>query len=122
MFDFFPSVPILKFFYLIRILTVDTFFIIKYFYVFNFIKILQPPVPGLRPPIGAGGHVQSQKSDTTMSILMPMYTIGIVIFFGYTILKVSVTKMIMMMMIYDLLSEFLSGVLLLTFVVDLLFS
>jgi len=46
----------------------------------------------MRPPIGAGSHVQSQKRTEggggTMGLLMPMYTIGIVIFFGYTVMKV----------------------------------
>lgn len=47
-------------------------------------------MPGMRPPMGAGGHVVSPPSGTgSMGILMPIYTIGIVVFFVYTLMKVS---------------------------------
>lgn len=39
--------------------------------------------------MGGGGHVSSQKGSGPMGVLMPMYTVGIVIFFVYTITKVS---------------------------------
>ena len=43
----------------------------------------------MRPPMGAGGHVVSPPSGTgSMGILMPIYTIGIVVFFVYTLMKV----------------------------------
>ena len=37
--------------------------------------------PGMQPP-------QQQRGQGTMGILMPIYTIGIVIFFLYTVMKV----------------------------------
>ena len=46
--------------------------------------------PGMQPP-------QQQRGQGTMGILMPIYTIGIVIFFLYTVMKVGT---------YDLISEF----------------
>nr|XP_022920733.1 resistance to inhibitors of cholinesterase protein 3 isoform X7 [Onthophagus taurus] len=47
------------------------------------------PVPGMRPTMGGPGHVvpPSQKGGSTMGVLMPIYTIGIVIFFTYTLMK-----------------------------------
>lgn len=49
-----------------------------------------PPIPGMRPPMGGAGHVvPPPKVGGTMSIVMPLYTIGIVIFFMYTIMKVN---------------------------------
>lgn len=57
--------------------------------ILNFIIFtFQPPIPGVRPPMGGGGHVPSQKGSGPMGILMPLYTVGIVIFFVYTITKV----------------------------------
>lgn len=45
----------------------------------------------MRPTLGGAGHVvPPPKGGGTMGIVMPMYTIGIVIFFLYTMLKVSV--------------------------------
>jgi len=55
------------------------------------------PVPGMRPTMGGPG-IQAQEKrgggggGGPMSILMPLYTIGIVIFFLYTIMKVAFKK------------------------------
>ncbi|KAL1130049.1 hypothetical protein AAG570_012992 [Ranatra chinensis] len=47
------------------------------------------PLPGLRPPMGGAGHVvPPPKGGGTMGIVMPMYTVGIVVFFLYTMMKV----------------------------------
>ncbi len=56
-------------------------------------KELRPgPVPGMRPAMGGPGMhpqaAQRQSQQGAMSILMPLYTVGIVIFFVYTIMKV----------------------------------
>ncbi|XP_062543735.1 titin-like isoform X3 [Armigeres subalbatus] len=45
----------------------------------------------MRPPMGAGSH-QSTKSANSMGFIMPLYTIGIVSFFIYTILKLIFKK------------------------------
>lgn len=52
------------------------------------------PIPGMRPPMGGPGHVvpASQKGTSTMSVVMPIYTIGIVIFFTYTLMKLMFKK------------------------------
>ncbi|XP_061396506.1 uncharacterized protein LOC133332144 [Musca vetustissima] len=51
------------------------------------------PIPGMRPPMGAGAMHQPQaKANQSVGILMPLYTIGIVIFFGYTIVKIVFKK------------------------------
>jgi hypothetical protein len=52
------------------------------------------PIPGMRPPMGGPGHVvpASTKGTSTMSVVMPIYTIGIVIFFTYTLMKVMFKK------------------------------
>ncbi|KAF5303648.1 hypothetical protein FQA39_LY09895 [Lamprigera yunnana] len=51
------------------------------------------PVPGVRPPLGAAAHmVHSTKSSNSMSVIMPIYTIGIVIFFSYTLMKLLFKK------------------------------
>ncbi|XP_014208687.1 uncharacterized protein LOC106639504 isoform X7 [Copidosoma floridanum] len=42
----------------------------------------------MRPPMGAGHMVSTPKGNGSMGILMPLYTVGIVIFFIYTISKV----------------------------------
>jgi len=43
----------------------------------------------MRPPMGAGAlHQPQQRGGSSMGFLMPLYTIGIVVFFGYTIMKV----------------------------------
>ncbi|KAL0279435.1 UNVERIFIED_CONTAM: hypothetical protein PYX00_000990 [Menopon gallinae] len=56
-------------------------------------SIRPPPVPGMRPPMGGPGHVvPPPKVGATMSIVMPLYTIGIVIFSMYTIMKVFIRK------------------------------
>ncbi|KAG8318128.1 hypothetical protein J6590_010003 [Homalodisca vitripennis] len=47
------------------------------------------PMPGMRPPMGGAGHVvPAPKGSSTMGIIMPLYTIGIVIFFMYTMMKI----------------------------------
>jgi len=55
-------------------------------------KIIDRPdhiVPKMRPPLGGAGHVvPPPKGNGTMGIIMPLYTIGIVLFFLYTIAKV----------------------------------
>jgi hypothetical protein len=38
---------------------------------------------------GAGHVVPAPKGSGTMGILMPIYTIGIVVFFMYTVMKVN---------------------------------
>ncbi|XP_024945217.1 uncharacterized protein LOC107272140 isoform X5 [Cephus cinctus] len=46
-------------------------------------------VPKMRPPMGGAAHVVSTpKGNGTMGIIMPLYTLGIVLFFLYTIVKV----------------------------------
>lgn len=52
--------------------------------------VFQPgPIPGMRPPLGGAGHMTPAKtSSSPMGVLMPLYTIAIVIFFVYTIMKV----------------------------------
>lgn len=43
----------------------------------------------MRPPMGGGGHVVgAPKGNGSLGLLMPLYTIGIIIFFLYTISKV----------------------------------
>lgn len=43
----------------------------------------------MRPPLGGAGHVvPAPKGSGTMGIIMPLYTLGIVLFFLYTIVKV----------------------------------
>lgn len=50
---------------------------------------VQPgPIPGMRPPMGAGSVHQAQQKGNNMGLIMPLYTIGIVAFFVYTIMKV----------------------------------
>ncbi|KDR08988.1 uncharacterized protein LOC110839082 isoform X3 [Zootermopsis nevadensis] len=47
------------------------------------------PIPGMRPPMGGAGHVvPAPKGTGTMGVVMPIYTIGIVVFFMYTVMKV----------------------------------
>ncbi|XP_030388426.1 uncharacterized protein LOC115634690 isoform X9 [Scaptodrosophila lebanonensis] len=52
------------------------------------------PIPGMRPPMGAGALQQPQQRGSSMGFLMPLYTIGIVVFFGYTIMKIVFKKQI----------------------------
>lgn len=59
-------------------------------FTYNF--FFQPgPIPGMRPTLGGAGHVVPPPKQGTgsMGLIMPIYTIGIVIFFTYTVLKVS---------------------------------
>ncbi|XP_065572318.1 uncharacterized protein LOC136034814 isoform X2 [Artemia franciscana] len=57
----------------------------------------RPPI-GMRPPMGAGAHVGNNKKGIAvggggaMNILMPLYTIGIIVFFVYTVMKVLFKK------------------------------
>ena len=55
-------------------------------------KVAERPdhvVPKMRPPLGGAGHVvPAPKGSSTMGIIMPLYTLGIVLFFLYTIVKV----------------------------------
>ncbi|KAL5288141.1 hypothetical protein ACFFRR_008786 [Megaselia abdita] len=47
------------------------------------------PIPGMRPPMGAGNMKAQQKAATgSMGIIMPIYTIAIVLFFLYTLSKI----------------------------------
>ncbi|XP_039969382.1 uncharacterized protein LOC120781265 isoform X11 [Bactrocera tryoni] len=47
------------------------------------------PIPGMRPPMGAGSMHQPQaRAGNSMGFIMPLYTIGIIVFFGYTIMKI----------------------------------
>ncbi|XP_036331080.1 uncharacterized protein LOC118742817 isoform X2 [Rhagoletis pomonella] len=51
------------------------------------------PIPGMRPPMGAGSMHQPQpRGGGSVGFLMPLYTIGIVVFFGYTIMKIVFKK------------------------------
>ncbi|KAL3288616.1 hypothetical protein HHI36_003053 [Cryptolaemus montrouzieri] len=51
------------------------------------------PLPGMRPTMGGAGHVVPAKQGTgSMSVIMPIYTIGIVIFFTYTLMKIIFKK------------------------------
>ncbi|XP_017073155.2 resistance to inhibitors of cholinesterase protein 3 isoform X4 [Drosophila eugracilis] len=52
------------------------------------------PIPGMRPPMGAGAMHQPQQRGSSMGFLMPLYTIGIVIFFGYTLMKIMFKKQV----------------------------
>ncbi|XP_076669305.1 RIC3 acetylcholine receptor chaperone isoform X3 [Andrena cerasifolii] len=46
-------------------------------------------IPKIRPPLGGAGHVvPAPNGNGTMGIIMPLYTLGIVLFFLYTIVKV----------------------------------
>ncbi|XP_055310486.1 uncharacterized protein LOC129573666 isoform X2 [Sitodiplosis mosellana] len=51
------------------------------------------PIPGMRPPgMGAGAMHQANQKGSSMGLLMPMYTFGIVAFFVYTIMKLVMRK------------------------------
>lgn len=69
-------------------LFLQTFIEINIFTIFC--SFIQPgPLPGMRPPMGGGAmHQASQKSSGPMGFLMPLYTLAIVGFFVYTIMKV----------------------------------
>lgn len=43
----------------------------------------------MRPTMGGAGHVAAPKGNSTMGIIMPLYTVGIVLFFLYTMSKVN---------------------------------
>ncbi|XP_042235172.1 uncharacterized protein LOC121874898 isoform X14 [Homarus americanus] len=53
------------------------------------------PMPGVRPPMGGAGGIvppPQGKGSGAMGIIMPLYTVGIVVFFVYTIMKVLFKK------------------------------
>ncbi|KAJ8925943.1 hypothetical protein NQ315_009795 [Exocentrus adspersus] len=52
------------------------------------------PIPGMRPTLGGAGHVVPPPKQGTgsMGLIMPIYTIGIVVFFTYTVLKLIFKK------------------------------
>merc|ERR550517_715658 len=50
------------------------------------------PMPGMRPPMGGAGHVVPASTGNGVGILMPIYTIGIVIFFLYTMMRIMFKK------------------------------
>lgn len=60
--------------------------------ILNSIFVQPGPIPGLRPTIGGAGHVvpPSKQGTSSMSVIMPIYTIGIVVFFTYTLMKVKI--------------------------------
>ena len=49
------------------------------------------PRPGMRPTLGGPGIQPSQKQQATgsMGVVMPIYTVAILVFFIYTIVKVT---------------------------------
>ncbi|KAK9892219.1 hypothetical protein WA026_019022 [Henosepilachna vigintioctopunctata] len=52
----------------------------------------EPPIPGMRPPMGAGAHGIRNPEPRTMGLVMPIYTVAIIIFFTYTIMKIIFRK------------------------------
>ncbi|CAH0551059.1 unnamed protein product [Brassicogethes aeneus] len=53
------------------------------------------PIPGLRPTIGGAGHVVPAKQQSvggSIGLIMPIYTIAIVVFFSYTVIKLFTKK------------------------------
>lgn len=46
----------------------------------------------MRPPMGAGSHHQATPKGSSMGLIMPLYTIGIVAFFIYTIMRLVCKK------------------------------
>ncbi|CAG9127555.1 unnamed protein product [Plutella xylostella] len=51
------------------------------------VEVQPPPIPGMRPPLGSpGGPVAAPKSS--MGLVMPIYTICIIVFFVYTLSKI----------------------------------
>ncbi|KAF7273664.1 hypothetical protein GWI33_013611 [Rhynchophorus ferrugineus] len=53
------------------------------------------PIPGMRPAMGGPGHVvppSKQANNGFLGVLMPVYTIGFVVFFTYTIMKLVFKK------------------------------
>ncbi|KAJ8972341.1 hypothetical protein NQ317_008751 [Molorchus minor] len=52
------------------------------------------PIPAMRPTLGGAGHVVPPPKQGTgsMGLIMPIYTVGIVIFFAYTVMKIVFKK------------------------------
>ncbi|XP_049819320.1 uncharacterized protein LOC109608273 isoform X2 [Aethina tumida] len=53
------------------------------------------PIPGLRPTMGGAGHIVPPKQQSIggpMGLIMPIYTIAIVAFFSYTVIKLFTKK------------------------------
>ncbi|XP_045466353.1 uncharacterized protein LOC123675126 isoform X2 [Harmonia axyridis] len=53
------------------------------------------PIPGMRPAMGGPGQMvppSKQQGSGSMGIIMPIYTVGIVIFFTYTLMKIICKK------------------------------
>merc|ERR1719219_2941981 len=47
------------------------------------------PMPGMRPTMGGPGiQAQQPRGSGTMGVIMPIYTVGIIIFFVYTTMKI----------------------------------
>ncbi|XP_050424552.1 resistance to inhibitors of cholinesterase protein 3 isoform X3 [Adelges cooleyi] len=55
----------------------------------------KPPMPGIKPPMvnmGSNHRLGDGEGGGSMNLLMPMYTIGIFLFFVYTIMKLLTKK------------------------------
>ncbi|KAJ6636731.1 hypothetical protein Bhyg_15325 [Pseudolycoriella hygida] len=50
------------------------------------------PIPGMRPPLGAGANHQANHKGNSLGLLMPLYTVGIIAFFVYTVMKLVMKK------------------------------
>ncbi|XP_030745093.1 titin isoform X2 [Sitophilus oryzae] len=53
------------------------------------------PIPGMRPAMGGAGHIvppSKQSNNGFLGVLMPIYTVGFVVFFTYTIMKLVFKK------------------------------
>ena len=59
------------------------------------------PMPGMRPTMGGPGIQQQQpKGGGTMGVIMPIYTIAIIIFFVYTTMKVHIQGLPFLIILY----------------------
>ena len=53
------------------------------------VSLFQGPIPGIRPGMGeATPPIQQEKGRGAIGYLMPVYTVGIIILFVYTAMKV----------------------------------
>ena len=57
-----------------------------------FLNFQPGPIPGMRPPMGGGAFQQAPPKGNSMGLIMPLYTLGIITFFVYTIMKIMVKK------------------------------